>query len=52
MLLLGGIRGIIPALWLAEIEKATKKSISCLFNMISGTSTGAIIAAGLSAPIS
>ncbi|CAG8804741.1 22297_t:CDS:2, partial [Cetraspora pellucida] len=46
----GGIRGILPALWLTEIECRTHKPISCLFNMIAGTSTGGIIAAGLSAP--
>ncbi|CAG8698185.1 3504_t:CDS:1, partial [Cetraspora pellucida] len=46
----GGIRGILPALWLSEIECRTHKPISYLFNMIAGTSTGGIIAAGLSAP--
>ena len=46
----GGIRGIIPAFWLYEIERRTNRPISHLFNMLSGTSTGAIIAAGLSVP--
>ncbi|CAG8702305.1 33384_t:CDS:2, partial [Gigaspora margarita] len=46
----GGIRGIVPALWLSEIECRTHKPISSLFNMIAGTSTGGIIATGLSAP--
>ncbi|CAG8446649.1 24071_t:CDS:1 [Dentiscutata erythropus] len=46
----GGIRGILPALWLSEIECRTHKPISYLFNMIAGTSTGGIIATGLSAP--
>lgn len=46
----GGIRGIIPALWLSEIERRTRKPIAHSFNMLSGTSTGAIIAAGLSTP--
>ena len=46
----GGTRGIIPAFWLNEIERKTNKPISHLFNMISGTSTGAIIAAGLATP--
>ena len=46
----GGVRGIIPALWLCEIEKRTHRPISHLFNMISGTSTGGIIALGLSTP--
>ncbi|RIA80001.1 hypothetical protein C1645_810615 [Glomus cerebriforme] len=48
----GGIRGVLPALWLSEIEHRTHRPISHLFNMIAGTSTGGIIAAGLSAPYS
>ncbi|MDR1139191.1 MAG: patatin-like phospholipase family protein [Rickettsiales bacterium] len=43
----GGIRGIIPAVILAEIESKTKKPISQIFDLIAGTSTGGIIAAGL-----
>jgi uncharacterized protein len=46
----GGIRGIIPALILAEIEKRTKKPISEMFDIIAGTSTGGIIALGLTKP--
>ncbi|RIB26983.1 hypothetical protein C2G38_2138039 [Gigaspora rosea] len=46
----GGIRGVLPTLWLSEIEYRTHRPISHLFNMIAGTSTGGIIAAGLSAP--
>ncbi|CAG8611851.1 8073_t:CDS:1, partial [Racocetra fulgida] len=46
----GGIRGVLPALWLSEIESRTRRPISHLFDMIAGTSTGGIIAAGLSAP--
>ncbi|CAG8690894.1 13780_t:CDS:1, partial [Cetraspora pellucida] len=46
----GGIRGVLPALWLSEIEYRTRRPISHLFNMIAGTSTSGIIAAGLSAP--
>lgn len=46
----GGIRGIIPAMVLAEIEKKTGKSISELFNMIAGTSTGGILALGITVP--
>jgi hypothetical protein len=46
----GGMRGIIPAIWLNEIERLTNRPICHLFNMISGTSTGAIIAAGLVTP--
>ena len=43
----GGIRGIIPALVLAEIEKRTGKSVSELFDLVAGTSTGGILALGL-----
>jgi patatin-like phospholipase/acyl hydrolase len=46
----GGIRGIIPAIVLAEIEKRSKKRISELFNLISGTSTGGILALALNVP--
>src|ERR1700694_3597092 len=46
----GGIRGIIPALVLAEIESRTKRSISDLFDLVAGTSTGGIIALGLVKP--
>ncbi|MBV8716760.1 MAG: patatin-like phospholipase family protein [Chloroflexi bacterium] len=46
----GGIRGIIPALILDEIEKRTKRPISDVFDMLSGTSTGGIIALGLTLP--
>ncbi len=46
----GGIRGIIPAMLLAEIEKRTKRPIARLFDLIAGTSTGGILALGLSIP--
>ncbi|MCW5317122.1 patatin [Nostoc sp. KVJ3] len=46
----GGIRGIIPALILAEIERRTQKPIFSLFDLISGTSTGGILALGLTKP--
>ncbi|MCM0593182.1 MAG: patatin-like phospholipase family protein [Gloeotrichia echinulata DVL01] len=46
----GGIRGIIPAIILAEIEKRTQKPICQLFDLIAGTSTGGILAAGLTKP--
>ncbi|CAB4472607.1 unnamed protein product [Rhizophagus irregularis] len=46
----GGVCGILPALWLSEIEYRTHRPISHLFNMIAGTSAGGIIAAGLSVP--
>ncbi|MFN6515784.1 MAG: patatin-like phospholipase family protein [Nostoc sp. CreGUA01] len=46
----GGIRGIIPAFILAEIEKRTQKPISSLFDLIAGTSSGGILALGLTKP--
>ena len=46
----GGIRGLIPALLLQEIEQKKGKPIHELFDLIAGTSTGAIIAVGLTAP--
>ncbi|MDD3581271.1 MAG: patatin-like phospholipase family protein [Desulfobacca sp.] len=44
----GGIRGIIPALILAEIEGRTNRNIASLFDLMAGTSTGGIIALALS----
>lgn len=46
----GGIRGIIPALMLAEIEKLTGKPIVSLFDLIAGTSAGGILTLGLTKP--
>lgn len=43
----GGIRGLIPALVLAEIEAKSGKPIAESFDLIAGTSTGGIIALGL-----
>jgi len=51
----GGIRGIIPAAILVELEKRLEragksKPLCRYFDLIAGTSTGGIIAAGLTAP--
>jgi patatin-like phospholipase/acyl hydrolase len=46
----GGIRGIIPAMLLAEIERRTQKPIAQLFDLVAGTSTGGILALGLVKP--
>ncbi|HBT64149.1 MAG TPA: patatin [Ruminococcaceae bacterium] len=46
----GGIRGIIPAAIIAEIEKQTGKPACKLFDLIVGSSTGGIITAMLAAP--
>jgi predicted acylesterase/phospholipase RssA len=44
----GGMRGIVPAQVLAEIERRTRASVSELFDAIAGTSTGGILALALS----
>ena len=46
----GGIRGVIPAVLLGELERRAKKPISELFDLIAGTSTGGILAAALTVP--
>ncbi len=46
----GGMRGIIPALVLAEIERRSGRRISDLFDLLVGTSTGGILAMGLAMP--
>jgi patatin-like phospholipase/acyl hydrolase len=46
----GGIRGVIPAKVLMYIEALTGKRIAELFDLIAGTSTGGILAAGLCVP--
>jgi predicted acylesterase/phospholipase RssA len=46
----GGIRGVIPATMLAEIEKRTGKRIAEMFELVAGTSTGGILALGLTIP--
>lgn len=43
----GGLRGIIPVLILKEIERRSGKPVTDLFDMIAGTSTGGLIACGL-----
>jgi patatin-like phospholipase/acyl hydrolase len=43
----GGLRGIIPLLILKEIERTHGRPIHELFDVITGTSTGGIIACGL-----
>lgn len=46
----GGIRGLIPALVLREIEDRTDMPTAKLFDQVAGTSTGGILALGLSLP--
>ena len=43
----GGVRGLIPALVLSKLEKLTGRPVSDLFDLIAGTSTGGILALGL-----
>jgi patatin-like phospholipase/acyl hydrolase len=46
----GGIRGIIPAVILSEVERRTGRKVNELFDVIAGTSTGGVIALGLTKP--
>ncbi len=43
----GGIRGIVPAVILSELERVTQQPIAKLFDLIAGTSSGGILALGL-----
>jgi patatin-like phospholipase/acyl hydrolase len=46
----GGIRGILPAMLLASLERKTGQPVSQLFDLVAGTSTGGILALGLTRP--
>jgi patatin-like phospholipase/acyl hydrolase len=46
----GGIRGVIPARVLREIEQRMDRPVSELFDLVAGTSTGGILALGLTLP--
>jgi uncharacterized protein len=46
----GGIRGLIPARVLEEIERRCARPTGELFDLVAGTSTGAIIACALTKP--
>jgi predicted acylesterase/phospholipase RssA len=46
----GGIRGIIPAMVLADLERRTRRPICELFDLIAGTSTGGVLALALTKP--
>ena len=46
----GGIRGLIPALFVAEIERRCGKPVQQLCDVIAGTSTGALVTATLTLP--
>jgi patatin-like phospholipase/acyl hydrolase len=47
----GGIRGIIPCSVLASLEQQTGKLTRDLFSYVAGTSTGALLAAGVAAGV-
>ncbi|MEI9971750.1 MAG: patatin-like phospholipase family protein [Ignavibacteriota bacterium] len=47
----GGIRGIIPSSVLASLEQQTGRLTRDLFSYVAGTSTGALLAAGVAAGI-
>jgi patatin-like phospholipase/acyl hydrolase len=46
----GGVKGIVPATILAQLESDFKKPIYRMFDVIGGTSTGGIITVGLTTP--
>ncbi len=46
----GGIRGLIPAVVLADLERRTGRRTADMFDLIAGTSTGGILACGLTRP--
>lgn len=48
----GGIRGFFPAALLSQLESSTGKSVRDHFDLIAGTSTGAIIALGIASGMS
>jgi len=46
----GGIHGLIPAVVLSDLERRTGRRTAELFDLIAGTSTGGILACGLTRP--
>jgi patatin-like phospholipase/acyl hydrolase len=46
----GGVRGIIPIMWLTHLEKRSGRRTSELFDLIVGTSVGGMIALALTCP--
>lgn len=46
----GGIRGLLPATVLTELERLTGRRVHELFDLVVGTSTGAVLALGLMTP--
>ncbi len=46
----GGMRGIIPARFLQELEQVSGKRVAELFDVVVGTSTGALLSLGITVP--
>ena len=46
----GGIRGVVPARVLRAIEERMQRPVAELFDLVAGTSTGGILALGLTLP--
>ena len=46
----GGIRGVIPAYILQELERSLGRAVYQSFDIVAGTSTGGIISLGLTSP--
>jgi patatin-like phospholipase/acyl hydrolase len=46
----GGIRGVIPAVVLTALESRLKRPVAEAFDLVAGTSTGGILALGLTKP--
>ena len=47
----GGVRGVVPATLLAALEERTGRLTRDTFDFVAGTSTGAVLAAGIAAGI-
>lgn len=48
----GGVRGVISALWLRELERLLPGNLRQHFDLIAGTSTGSILACGIACGLS
>jgi predicted acylesterase/phospholipase RssA len=46
----GGVRGIVPAMLVAELEQRTGRNTADLFDLVAGTSTGGLLALALTRP--
>src|SRR4051794_2784100 len=46
----GGVRGLVAALVLADLERRTARPVAQLFDLVAATSTGAIVGLGLLRP--